>query len=269
MADDRTEPFADVLRRARQAAQLTQTELAERANLSVRGLSDLERGVNRRPRRETIQTLVDALQLSSTQEAEFRAAARPLLASAPGELHDSGHPPADSPPVQTFLIADIRGYTHFLVEHGNDAGAALAMRFANVAGATIEAHHGQVVELRGDEVLAVFSSASQALYAAVELQQRCRQADEAPLPVGVGLDAGETIAVEGHRHCPTQRDVVPLFSARVPGAGCVCNFGVVVSASRTGRKSNSAVFGPGLRSPMTLDKWTTYGEPVFAFSTCS
>jgi transcriptional regulator with XRE-family HTH domain len=85
MADDRrTEPFADVLRRARQAAQLTQTELAERANLSVRGLSDLERRVNRRPRRETIQTLVDALQLSSTEAAEFRAAARPLLASAIG-----------------------------------------------------------------------------------------------------------------------------------------------------------------------------------------
>ena len=51
--------FGDVLRQVRRAAGLTQEELAELARLSSRGLSDLERGVNRFPRRETVLALAD------------------------------------------------------------------------------------------------------------------------------------------------------------------------------------------------------------------
>ena len=40
--------FGDLLRRLRSAASLSQEELAERAGLSVRGISDLERGLRRR-----------------------------------------------------------------------------------------------------------------------------------------------------------------------------------------------------------------------------
>lgn len=44
-----TEPqatFGNLLRRARRSAGLTQEALAERAGLSARAISDLERGVN-------------------------------------------------------------------------------------------------------------------------------------------------------------------------------------------------------------------------------
>jgi predicted ATPase/DNA-binding XRE family transcriptional regulator len=73
--------FASLLRRHRHAAGLTQEELAERAGLSARGLSDLERGVRRRPHPETLRLLGDALDLAPPQRAALAAAAR---AAAPG-----------------------------------------------------------------------------------------------------------------------------------------------------------------------------------------
>ena len=42
-------PFAHVLRQQRLARGLTQEALADRARLSVRAISDLERGAKRRP----------------------------------------------------------------------------------------------------------------------------------------------------------------------------------------------------------------------------
>src|SRR5262249_5313555 len=68
--------FGDLLLRARLAADLTQEELAERAGLSVRGISDLERGVNRAPQLATLQLLSEALQLSAEERARFEASAR-------------------------------------------------------------------------------------------------------------------------------------------------------------------------------------------------
>jgi transcriptional regulator with XRE-family HTH domain len=57
----RDSTFGDLLRRLRTEAGLTQEELAERAGLSTRGISDLERGVNRWPFRATVEALIGAL----------------------------------------------------------------------------------------------------------------------------------------------------------------------------------------------------------------
>jgi class 3 adenylate cyclase len=73
--------------------------------------------------------------------------------------------------VRTFLIADIRGYTRFTQERGDEAAARLAARFAEVVQEGVEATGGELVELRGDEALAVFASARRAIRAAVELQE--------------------------------------------------------------------------------------------------
>jgi class 3 adenylate cyclase/energy-coupling factor transporter ATP-binding protein EcfA2 len=109
-----------------------------------------------------------------------------------------------SPAIRTFLIADVRGYTRFTAQHGDEAASRLASRFAEVAGEGIEAWGGELVELRGDEALAVFDSPRQALRAAVELQSAF--ADETagdpalPLGVGIGLDVGEAVPVgDGYR----------------------------------------------------------------------
>jgi WD40 repeat protein/class 3 adenylate cyclase len=106
--------------------------------------------------------------------------------------------------VRTFVIADIRGYSTFTRERGDEAAARLATRFADLARDSVEARSGRVIELRGDEALAVFESTPQAVRAGLEFQDACAEASaedpELPLPVGVGIDRGEAIPVEdGYR----------------------------------------------------------------------
>src|SRR5215211_4372252 len=72
-------PFGDLLRRSRSAISLSQEGLAERAGLSRRGISDLERGARRAPRLETVRMLADALALGGEDRVLFLAAARPAL----------------------------------------------------------------------------------------------------------------------------------------------------------------------------------------------
>jgi len=103
--------------------------------------------------------------------------------------------------IRTFLIADVRGYTRFTQDHGDEAGARLAARFAEVVREQVEGRGGSVVELRGDEALCVFGSPRAALRAAVDLQRRCAEEMRAdpslPLAVGIGIDAGEAVPVAG------------------------------------------------------------------------
>ena len=75
--------FGDLLRRHRLTAGLSQEELAERAGLSVRGVSDLERGLRSSPRPETVRMLADALALEPGDRAALIAAARPELVEPP------------------------------------------------------------------------------------------------------------------------------------------------------------------------------------------
>ncbi|MGK4302088.1 hypothetical protein ABU556_29990, partial [Klebsiella pneumoniae] len=82
-----------------------------------------------------------------------------------------------------------------------EAAARLASKFAVVSRQGVEGTGGSVIELRGDEALAVFTSPRQAIRAAVELQGRFVEETSAepalPLHVGIGLDAGEAVPVEG------------------------------------------------------------------------
>src|SRR5271156_4317822 len=89
-ADDRS--FGALLRGLRLAAGLSQEALAERAGMSARGISDLERGIHRAPYRQTLDLLLDALELDREQRALMAAAARrpgktaanPVRAQTPG-----------------------------------------------------------------------------------------------------------------------------------------------------------------------------------------
>src|ERR671918_979352 len=75
---------------------------------------------------------------------------------------------ADDAHIRAFLIADVRGYTIFTQERGDEAAAALAGKFAALAREGVEARGGTVVELRGDEALAVFDSPRQAIRASID-----------------------------------------------------------------------------------------------------
>src|SRR5690349_19851989 len=67
--------FGTVLRRSRRAAGLTQEALAERAGISARTVSNLERGVNRAPHWETVALLAAVLELSPAERPAFVQAA--------------------------------------------------------------------------------------------------------------------------------------------------------------------------------------------------
>src|SRR5215471_14078843 len=69
--------FGARLRRLRLAAGLTQEALAERAGISTRTISDLERHPDRTPRLDSVASLADALDLDAGQRAGLLAAARP------------------------------------------------------------------------------------------------------------------------------------------------------------------------------------------------
>ncbi|MBV9597034.1 MAG: helix-turn-helix transcriptional regulator [Chloroflexi bacterium] len=98
MADRANEPFATLRKRHRLAAGLTQEDVAERAGISARAVSDLELGGGRTPRLETVGLLAAALGLSVEQRASVLAAAPPASAATtlPSRLPD---PPASPTPL--------------------------------------------------------------------------------------------------------------------------------------------------------------------------
>lgn len=167
----------------------TQEELAERAGLSPRGIRALEQGERSRPYKHTVRLLADALGLAGEERTRFAEAAR--RSSRPT-------PTSRSSTLQTFLIADLRGYTQFTAERGDEAAAQLTSRFAEVTEEVVGRFDGRVIELRGDEVLASFSSARQALRASVQLRSRLEELGrDVPVEVGIGLDAGDAVPVKG------------------------------------------------------------------------
>jgi tetratricopeptide (TPR) repeat protein/transcriptional regulator with XRE-family HTH domain len=95
--------FAGELRELRRRARLTQQELADAAGLSLRTVSDLERGVAATPQKETVRLLADALHLLGPERAQFETAGR-------GRPLTSVSQPAAAAAIRS-LPRDIASYT--------------------------------------------------------------------------------------------------------------------------------------------------------------
>src|SRR5207248_9361559 len=87
-------PFAALLRAYRVAAGLSQEDLAERAHLSQRTISDLERGVTTAPYRDTVAQLADALELAENDRSALEDAVR-RSRSSPSAGQEPGRAPVD------------------------------------------------------------------------------------------------------------------------------------------------------------------------------
>jgi predicted ATPase/transcriptional regulator with XRE-family HTH domain len=98
MAEEAALSFGLLLRRTRRALGLTQEELAERAGLSPRVISELERGGPHAPRKDTVALLVEALGLAGEEQADFTAAARPSRALGAVALPSKSIPTAPGLP---------------------------------------------------------------------------------------------------------------------------------------------------------------------------
>jgi class 3 adenylate cyclase len=196
-------PFGELLTRYRRAAELTQEALAERAGLSVHGISALERGVNRTPQRETVRRLAQALGLAAQERAALEAAARCRGSDShrpPGETPAPGAAAVDAAAglpsgTLTFLLTDIEGSTTLWERHPAAMRAAL-IRHDALVDETLARYGGRQVKERGegDSIFAVFTGPSAALAAACALQQALLAEPwlaQTSIRVRVGLHTGE------------------------------------------------------------------------------
>ena len=108
--------FGSRLRRLREAAGLSQEELASKAGLSARAISVLERGERKRPYPHTVRSIADALALTEEERVALFTAVPGRSAAAPA-LSGTGLPPTPT----TALVGrarDLKGVANFLGQSG-------------------------------------------------------------------------------------------------------------------------------------------------------
>ena len=193
-----TPTFSTLLRRARRAAGLSQEALAERAGISVDTISALERGLTRAPQHDTLDLLVEALQLEDAERARWKQATRGL--HLPSEevtpMRDGASQPSARPAhpsgTVTFLFTDIEGSTHLLQRLGPAYVQALGQHQARLR-ATFAAHEGVEVDTQGDAFFVAFATAPEAVAAAAEATRALAAypwPEGATLRVRMGLHTG-------------------------------------------------------------------------------
>lgn len=217
--------FGEQLREFRTLRGKAIEELAAEVGITPMALRDIESGKRPAPSESTVVALANALHLDKDDRETLVDAAElssPMLRKILSKDKSTPGQPTLTASILVFLIADIRGYTRFTQEHGDAAAARLTTRFSELAHSIADQYDGRIVEVRGDEVLAVFASARQALLAAHTLQARCAEEAAAhsdlPLAIGVGMDVGEPIPMEdgGYRGAALNR-AARLCSVAGPG----------------------------------------------------
>jgi class 3 adenylate cyclase len=205
--------FGELLRDYRTLRGQTVEQVAEASGLAPSALRDMEAGKRAAPSKEVIATLAATLSLTKQERTALVEAAElesPMMNAIFGRKPAKTERPTLTAAILVFLIADIRGYTRFTQEHGDEAAARLTQRFAELARGAIERWDGQLVEIRGDEVLAVFASVRQSVRAAHDMLARYAEEYEAhpelPAGIGIGIDLGEAVPVEdGYRGAALNR----------------------------------------------------------------
>jgi len=95
-----------------------------------------------------------------------------------------------------FLFADLRDYTRYVESHGDRAAAALLGAYRALVRAAVAEHDGAEIKTEGDSFYVVFPSASTAVQCGLAIlasAAESRAADGAPVAVGIGVHAGETV----------------------------------------------------------------------------
>ena len=124
-----------------------------------------------------------------------------------------------------FIYADVEGYSRLTED--DEVGTYRRLRtYLNLFGSYIEAHRGRVVNYAGDAVLADFTTATEALSCAVDIQIEL-ETRNAGLPENrkvrfrIGLNLGEVL-IDGHYiHGDGVNIAARLESLAIPGAICV------------------------------------------------
>jgi len=100
-------------------------------------------------------------------------------------------------------FSDLRGFTSFTAQHGDEKAFQIARQFVNLVGASVEQHEGRLLKTYGDGVMTSFKDPAQAVRCAVTMQETlcktyCGGDDDDPvISAGIGLTWGSVIQTDG------------------------------------------------------------------------
>jgi len=101
--------------------------------------------------------------------------------------------------VRGFLFADLRDYTRLVETHGASRSAELLERYRMLVREAGSHFGGAEIKTEGDSFYVVFDSVSAAVQCALAIQEAATEASvivpDPPIRVGIGIHAGETVAV--------------------------------------------------------------------------
>ena len=75
------------------------------------------------------------------------------------------------------LFADLRGYSAFVEEHGDEAAVALLARYRRLVREVVASHDGAEIRTEGDSFYVVFPLASSAVRAGLAILEAARAAE--------------------------------------------------------------------------------------------
>jgi class 3 adenylate cyclase/tetratricopeptide (TPR) repeat protein len=207
--------FPALLRRHRLLAGLSQEALADRAGLSVRGVSDLERGVRHAPHPATIARLADALDLDepARQALLLSATSTQTVASVPVEASVAERARTDLPSKSSaaalveerrwvsVVAVRIRGFGALAERLDPEDLHALADSYSTRITNEIRRLDGTVLRESDESILAVFGApaaheddAERAVRAGLAITSSTGGPPGAEVQVRVGVDTGEVMA---------------------------------------------------------------------------
>jgi class 3 adenylate cyclase len=165
-----------------------------------------------------------------------------------------------------FLFSDLRNYTKFVEAHGDAAAAALLDRYRRLVRREVAEFSGAEIKTEGDSFYVVFPSASGAVQCGLAIVRAvevdARESGQAPITVGIGVHAGETVeTAEGYVGSAVN------IAARVcsqAAAGEVLVTDTVRGLIRTVAQVRFVERGPrklkGIEEPMVLYRVEPLGE---------
>src|SRR5712691_2118968 len=121
----------------------------------------------------------------------------PAADVAEPERPSSGRFASSTSVTRGFLFADLRDYTRYVEAHGAAAAAALLERYRGMVRQAVAAHDGAEIKTEGDSFYVVFPAVSAAVLCGLTIVDAARssaaEATAGPIPVGIGVHAGETV----------------------------------------------------------------------------
>lgn len=220
MPGPRKATFSELLRRHRRAARLSQEELAERAELSPRGLRYLEQG-SRAPYPDTVRRLVTALELPEDEAAELSDAARAHRGGS--RLSPAGPPPHGDIIGREVELAAATALLHrgcrllTVLGPGGVGKTRFAIELAEGAAAAEFSDGVAWVPLAGVGVAEAVPAAILAALGAAEASGR----NEADSVLARLQDVRLLLVLDNFEHIPSAAELVARILAGCPGVRAV------------------------------------------------